>query len=72
MQCRLALAFIVSLLTIAVSAAPVADPNRHLILPREIDAPFVGMSEVAREPEPAPEAATETEETRGCALYTCI
>ncbi|KAJ7862870.1 hypothetical protein B0H13DRAFT_2354430 [Mycena leptocephala] len=68
MQCKIVLALIVSFLTFAVSAAPVPDSSKGLhILDREIEhAPFVGMTEVAREPEPEPE--NETEEARACRI----
>ncbi|KAJ7264530.1 hypothetical protein B0H12DRAFT_230444 [Mycena haematopus] len=69
MQCRILFAFVVSLLTLTVTAAPVPDSSDALS--REIEhAPFVGISDVAREPEPEPE--TKTEENRSCRLYTCI
>ncbi|KAJ6453754.1 hypothetical protein C8R45DRAFT_1112310 [Mycena sanguinolenta] len=68
MQCRILLAFVVSLLTVAVTAAPV--PESTDVLKRIEDAPFVGISDVARAPEP--EAETETEEARACRLYSCI
>ncbi|KAJ7302718.1 hypothetical protein DFH08DRAFT_988765 [Mycena albidolilacea] len=72
MQCKFAIAFIVSLLAIVVSAAPVPQSGEAL-LPREIEhAPFVGISEVARQPEPEPESETETEEARACRMYACI
>ncbi|KAJ6589505.1 hypothetical protein B0H19DRAFT_1249039 [Mycena capillaripes] len=68
MQCKLLIALALSFLTFAVSAAPIPESS---ILDREIEhAPFVGMSEVAREPEPEPE--TETEEARACRMYACI
>ncbi|KAF7349127.1 hypothetical protein MVEN_01434900 [Mycena venus] len=72
MQCKLVLAFVASFLALAVSAAPVPEAGKALhVLPREIEhAPFVGLSEVAREPEPEPE--TETEEARACRMYACI
>ncbi|KAJ7651762.1 hypothetical protein B0H17DRAFT_1215223 [Mycena rosella] len=69
MQCNIFVAFFISCLTFAVSAAPVPESSKGLhILEREIDTPFIGMSEVARAAEPEPESA----EARGCRMYTCI
>ncbi|KAF7341708.1 hypothetical protein MSAN_02069200 [Mycena sanguinolenta] len=45
MQCRILLAFVVSLLTVAVTAAPV--PESSEVLKRIEHAPIVGISDVA-------------------------
>ncbi|KAJ7443207.1 hypothetical protein B0H11DRAFT_2251039 [Mycena galericulata] len=72
MQCRVLVAFIVSVVTLAVSAAPLPNSSNSVhVLPREINpAPLVGMSDVAREAEP--EADEESPEARACRLYSCI
>ncbi|KAJ6462290.1 hypothetical protein C8R47DRAFT_1327252 [Mycena vitilis] len=71
MQFKLLVALAVSLLTFAVSAAPIPASGDGLdIVNREIDAPFVGISETARVAKTEPE--NETEEARACRMYACI
>ncbi|KAF8179697.1 hypothetical protein K438DRAFT_1827484 [Mycena galopus ATCC 62051] len=73
MQFAIVFTSVLSLLTIAVSAAPIPDTNEALhLLSREMAAPLVGMSEVAREPSAKPETETENEEARACRMYSCI
>ncbi|KAJ7155330.1 hypothetical protein C8R46DRAFT_1356528 [Mycena filopes] len=71
MRCSVLLAFVVSAFLACALGAPVPASSHDLnIIGREIEhAPFVGMDEVAREPEPEPDA---TEEARGCKMYSCI
>ncbi|KAJ7271281.1 hypothetical protein B0H12DRAFT_1228938 [Mycena haematopus] len=75
MQFRI-ITLVVSLLAIAVSAAPVPESGKTLdILNREIEhAPLVRTSEVTLEPEPesGSESESATEEIRACRMYTCI
>ncbi|KAJ7181333.1 hypothetical protein C8R43DRAFT_1229270 [Mycena crocata] len=80
MQCKILAALLVSFVTLTVSAAPVPGKNLHILV-REIEyAPFVGMTEVAREVTPEVaidvDAATipeaEPAEPRGCRMYQCF
>ncbi|KAF7324533.1 hypothetical protein MKEN_00494000 [Mycena kentingensis (nom. inval.)] len=73
MQFSIVSALIVSFLALAASAAPVPEPapirlmqDRAVVEP----GPLVGMDNVARAPEPQPLPAIETEEARGCRMYS--
>ncbi|KAJ7776545.1 hypothetical protein DFH07DRAFT_951676 [Mycena maculata] len=59
MQCKFLLAFAVSFVTLAVSAAPVPASSNVQIADREIDAPLVEIIDVAREAEPEAEEDPE-------------
>ncbi|KAF7324522.1 hypothetical protein MKEN_00492900 [Mycena kentingensis (nom. inval.)] len=79
MQFSIVSALIVSFLALAASAAPLPEPapapvrlmqDRTVVEP----APLVGIDNVARDPEPQPQPLPiiESEEARGCRMYSCI